>query len=117
MKKLLRFFSSALTFALVMTMMTSAFAFGLDPTMPGSGDAGYSDMKGAIETILGFIAFMAWAVALIMILVIGIKYMTRGAGGRAEVKSTFLPYVIGAVCVGSATTIATFVMGIGAEAQ
>ncbi len=43
--------------------------------------------------------------------------MTRGAGGRAEVKSTFLPYVIGAVCVGSATTIATFVMGLGAKAQ
>ena len=45
-----------------------------------------------------------------MIIYIGIKYMTSGAGKKAEVKDTLLPYLVGAICVGAATTIASFAM-------
>ncbi len=63
--------------------------------------------------VLGFIVFIAWAVALGMILIIGMKYMSAGAGARAEVKSTFLPYVIGAVIVASSATIFKFISTLG----
>ena len=117
MKKTLRILSMVLTIAMTVTMLMSVvFAIPSDLGFegPNTSEGAGKSLKGAVETVLGFIAFIAWAVALGMIVFIGIKYMTKGAGGKAEVKSTFLPYVVGAVCVGAASTIASFIMGLGA---
>lgn len=77
----------------------------------GGADAGV--LEGPVNVILGILQYAAWAVALGMIIIIGILYMTKGAGGKADVKTTLLPYFIGAICVGAATTIAKFVMSLG----
>ncbi len=70
-------------------------------------------LAGPVNAILGILQYAAWAVALGMIIFIGILYMTKGAGGKAAVKDTLLPYFIGAICVGAATTIVKFVMSLG----
>ena len=66
--------------------------------------------KGALEnplaSILGIITVIAGAIAVGMLIFIGIKYMTKGAGAKAEVKDTLLPYLIGAVVIGSASFLA-----------
>jgi hypothetical protein len=49
-------------------------------------------------------------VAIGMAIFIGIKYLTKGAGAKAEVKDTVLPFLIGAILVGGATTIAKFAL-------
>ena len=77
---------------------------------------GGNSPRGAIitvgQTILGIIAFIAAAVAVGMAIYIGIRYMTKGAGGMAKVKTTLLPYFIGAIIVGGATAIAGIVLGL-----
>lgn len=66
-----------------------------------------------VKVILGILQYAALAVAIGMMIIIGILYMTKGAGGKADVKSTLLPYFVGAICVSAATTIAKFVMSLG----
>lgn len=66
-----------------------------------------------VKVILGILQYAALAVAIGMMIIIGILYMTKGAGGKADVKSTLLPYFVGAICVSAATTIAMFVMSLG----
>lgn len=69
------------------------------------------------QKVLGLIQFVAWAVAIGMALIIGIKYISQGAGVKADIKTTFMPYLIGAVCVGAATTIAEFALNIANVAE
>lgn len=78
------------------------------PNMPNGGDTGAA-MEIA-ETILGYIQFLAFAVAVGMVLVIGIKYMMSGANGVAKVKDTLMPYLIGAIIAGGASGITQFVI-------
>lgn len=80
-----------------------------------------ADGAGVLETpagsVLGIINYIAIAVALGMIIVIGIKWMTAGAGGKATVKDTLLPYLIGAICVAAGTAIAKFAINLGQATQ
>lgn len=68
--------------------------------------------KEAANSILGLLAIVAGAAAVGMLVYIGIKYMTRGAGGRAEVKNTILPWLIGAILVSSASGIVRSILSI-----
>ena len=72
-------------------------------------------LAGPATAIIGLIKYIAIAVAFGMIIIIGIKWMTSGAGGKAAVKDTFLPYLIGAICVGAASAIAEFALGLGGK--
>lgn len=64
------------------------------------------------EEALGIIAVVAGAVAVGMLIYIGIKYMLSGAQGMAKVKNTLLPWLIGAVIVGGASGLAQAVINI-----
>lgn len=100
--------SMILTIAMVMGVFASvALADVEDIKIIEPSDDGFVTVVGKI---IGFIRYAAWGVAIGMIIYIGIKYMMTGAGNKATVKETLLPYLIGAICVGAATTIASFAM-------
>lgn len=101
--------SMILTIAMVMGAFASVtLAMGeITISTPSSDNA----FAGIVGKVLGFIQYAAWAIAIGMMIYIGIKYMMSGAGKKAEVKDTLLPYLIGAICVGAATTIASFAIG------
>lgn len=65
--------------------------------------------------ILSCVKYVAYVVAFGVILVIGIKYMTGAAGDKAKVKSTFVPYLIGAIVVGAASQLAIYFMGLASK--
>ena len=116
MKNLKKILSAVLTVAMVMTMLSSVvFGFNAD-TFIGDTTTAESSLGSLTRTIIGFITFAAWAIAVGMMIFIGIKYMLKGAGEKAEVKTTLLPYLIGAICVGAAGTIANFAMSLGQNA-
>ena len=101
---------------LIITSFTVyADTFTLDPSMVEDYDPVEADPRvvDGAGKILGVIVFIAWAVAIAMIMIIGMKYMSSGAGSRAEVKSTLLPYVIGAILVASAASIFKFISSLG----
>lgn len=80
-----------------------------------SGSSGGGALETPISKILGYITYTAYAVAIGMIIIIGINWMSASAGGKAKIKDTFLPYLIGAICVGAATTIASFAINFGSS--
>lgn len=76
---------------------------------PGDPTKVVNDLGG---TILSIVMYVAYATAFGVILVIGIKYMTGAAGDKAKVKSTFVPYLIGAIIVGVASNLAIYFMSL-----
>lgn len=102
---------------ITLTLMFSSIVFASDASsVIGGLNNSASDggiLSGPVSKIIGVIKYIAIAVALGMVIIIGIKWMTAPAGGKAAVKDTFLPYLIGAICVGAASAIAQFAIGLG----
>lgn len=67
------------------------------------------NLGGTIVTIMQTIGIV---VAVVVLLVIGIKYMIGSAEEKAEYKKTMIPYIVGAVLIFASTTIVNVVYQI-----
>ena len=65
-----------------------------------------ASVQNAVETILGVAQWIGFIVGIAMIIWVGVKYLTAGAGTKAEVKSTMIPILVGAFLVALAPTVA-----------
>ena len=70
------------------------------------GSADTSGIKGFGANVVDIITTIAIIVAVVVLLVLGIKYMMGSAAEKAEYKKTMIPYLIGAVLVFGAAAIA-----------
>ena len=112
MKKM-RILSSILTIAMVICMLSSvvlASGWNPQPLTPTSSDDSKigSAGKKIAGSILSVLQAICAAVVVGMLIYLGIKYMTKGAGEKASVKDSILPWIIGAILVGGASTIGNY---------
>lgn len=112
MKKARKIISVLLSLAMLASMTSVVFAQQLPPI----GVVNNQEATNIASTILGFIRFIGYGVAIGMILYIGIKYMMSSAADKADLKKGSVNYVIGALLVAGATTIVTMLFGIGGGA-
>lgn len=61
------------------------------------------------STIVGILQVVGIVVAVVVLLVIGIKYMMGSAEEKAEYKKVMVPYVVGALLIFAATSIVKIV--------
>lgn len=80
---------------LIFSISTVSFAslINIKPT-PGPGS---EQIKGIAGIILGIIQVVAVAVALIMLIVLAIKYMAASPSEKADVKKSLTVYIVGAL--------------------
>ena len=62
-----------------------------------------------ISRIVSTLLIVFMLVSVIVLVVLGIKYMMGSAEEKAEYKKTLLPYIIGAALVFAASTIASVI--------
>ena len=65
------------------------------------------------STVLGYIQWFGYTMAVGMLLYIGIKYMMASANDKADLKKGAINYVIGAIVIAAATTIVGILANIG----
>ena len=110
-KVLLRIIS-ILLIAITITTFASNLVFA-DQIKPGELNATYEgdtkDMQQKAGKIMGIIRNISAIASVIIIMVIGVKYILGSVEEKAEYKKTFLPLIIGIILVVSATTIASFI--------
>ncbi len=121
MKKLKIFFVIALILMLIIsiTNITYASEWISDPRenpesfSPGSGGAaGATKVQDIGNRIIGIFQLIGTLASVIVLIVIGIKYMAGSIEERAEYKKTMMPYVIGALLVFGITNILGIVSNI-----
>ena len=66
---------------------------------------GNDEVAGMGGKIVGIIQTVGTVIAVVMLLVIGIKYMIGSAEEKSKYKETLLPYVIGAILIFAASTL------------
>ena len=73
------------------------------------GGTSENKLKEKAGVILGFINLIGIAISVIVLALIGIKYMLGSVEEKAEYKKTMIPYLVGAVLIFLAPTIANTV--------
>ena len=123
MKKLSKILPIILTIMMLIVTVLPVIsnAAGIDPSnltgsnLSGNGVERITSFGNQIVTILSTVASV---ISVIILIVIGIKYMMGSAEEKAEYKKTMMPYIIGAALIFAASAIATvvynFMRGISA---
>ena len=102
------------TITMMIIMMISAvlpvFADVKPPNQVPSQDVNSFD--GILGTILGAVQAVGSAAAVIVLVIVGIRYMTGSVEEKAEYKKTMIPYVVGAVLVFAASNVAMIIYNL-----
>lgn len=81
----------------------------LDPSTISAEQTDTSDKIGGImNEILGIVQVVAISIAVIMLIVLGIKYMSAAPAEKADIKKGAMIYVVGALLLFGTT----FILGI-----
>ncbi len=118
--KTLKVLTVVLTVVMIIVMGTSiVFAENTTgQTKPGDLKLSYNGTNDILSiggNIAGIIQTVGTVVAVIILIVLGIKYMMGSAEEKAEYKKTMMPYVIGAVLIFAASTIANMIYSFASQ--
>ena len=105
-KKLLKIVTVLL---IIMTMVSiSISSLALTPgELEGNTDAqGTNEITNVGNSVIGILQVVGIVLSVIVLIVLGIKYMMGSAEEKAEYKKTMMPYIIGAALVFAASAIA-----------
>lgn len=106
-KKTLRIITIISTVVLILCLCTLSFADSPSDLKPSTGNT--DQIKNVGQKIMGILQTVGIVVAVVVLMVLGIKYMMGSAEEKAEYKKTMIPYVVGAILIFGATTIANMV--------
>ena len=106
--KTMKNITRVITILFFVTMLLSAFSmvFGTvtipTPSQPGTGG---EDINGIASNVIWIIQTIAIAAAVIMLMFVGIKFVTASPEGKAEIKKTAVIYVVGAILLLAASGV------------
>ena len=114
MKKMTKIFSVVFLAIILLSVATTVFAADDNPYNPIDMDGTKSKVDTSKITDMGqsavrIITTIGMVASVAVLVVLGIKYILGSAEEKAEYKKTLLPYVIGAVLVFAASSIASMV--------
>lgn len=89
------------TVLLIVATLLSAFSMVFGVEIPGGTTGGYegTGLSTTVGNIIGIVQFICYAAAVILLVMLGIKFMTASPDGKAEVKKSAVIYVVGAILV------------------
>ena len=121
MKKTVKLISILLFVAMISISLTTVVsASGIDAAnlanqLKGNTSAAQGDVMNIGNQIIGIITTVGVVVAVVILLVLGIKYMMGSASEKAEYKKTIIPYIIGIALLLSSSTIVKIIAKMTAE--
>lgn len=107
--KAVKILATVLTIVMLLMVATSSvFALAPNSITPTSTNAD-TEIQNYGGKILSVVTTAGIVLSVIILAVLGIKYMLGSAEEKAEYKKTLMPYLIGAALIFGASTIATIV--------
>ena len=109
MKKSIKVISTLLLAIMLVTSIART-VLAVDPNtvlngLNGNGNVQTNDLTKVGNNIVTIIQVVGIVIAVIVLLVIGIKYMMGSASEKAEYKKTMIPYIVGAVLIFAGTSL------------
>lgn len=115
MKKAYKVLSILMIVLMVAITCTNVFAVSIEGM--SSNASLESDLNSKMQDVgskvLTIVTNVGIILSVVMMAIIGIKYMMESSEGKAEYKKNMIPYLVGALCVFGASSIAKVVTGFG----
>ena len=107
-----------LIITLLFVFALNTYVMALDPSqLVGQISAANTNATTEVTRIgsqvVGVITTIGVVVAVVVLLVLGIKYMMGSASEKAEYKKTMIPYLVGAILIFGASAITKVVISLG----
>lgn len=120
MKKIVKIFDIILIALTLLCTITTTFVYA-QPAIPSTSEYGpqdegvptkFANMIGIIATIIQAIGIV---LSIIVLLMLGIKYMVGSVEERADYKKAMIPFFIGAILIATIGTILKIVNGLTSQ--
>lgn len=118
MKKQIKVMTTILMIiAIIATLGNVVFGASIISSLSGdkTNVSGASNITSLGATIVGILQVVGIIVAVVVLLVLGIKYMMGSAEEKAEYKKTMIPYLVGALLIFAASSIVNVVYNMFAN--
>ena len=121
MKKSIKVISTLLL-AIMLVASIAGTVLAVDPNtvlngLNGNGNVQTNDLTKVGNNIVTIIQVVGIVIAVIVLLVIGIKYMMGSASEKAEYKKTMIPYIVGAVLIFAGTSIVKVIYQLASQVK
>lgn len=113
-KKTVRMISAIMMFLMIASVASTGLCGEWTPTGNQTG-AGTDSLKKIINAVLGWAQIIGIGVAVIMLVVLAIKYISAAPGDKAEIKKHAVVYVVGAVVLFGASGILQIIKAFTTE--
>lgn len=114
MKKLVKIIPVLTAIMMIVSVVSPVFA-ATDPSgVTISPSTAFDSIGGKI---IGMVQAIGNILSILVLIVIGIKYMIGSAEEKAEYKKTLIPYLIGAILVFAAANVAKIVYNFASTVQ
>lgn len=113
-KKTVRMISAIMMFLMIASVASTGLCGEWTPTGNQAG-AGTDSLKKIINAVLGWAQIIGIGVAVIMLVVLAIKYISAAPGDKAEIKKHAVVYVVGAVVLFGASGILQIIKAFTTE--
>ncbi len=101
---------SILVMAVIIMASLSTITLGITPgSVTATSTSADTQITSIGGKILSAVTTAGVVISVIMVAVLGIKYMMGSSEEKSEYKKSMIPYLVGAVCIFAASTIATAV--------
>ena len=117
MKKQIKILSIILVAIMVLATLTTVVTAAPDLSsqikdMANGNGKQPTEVVNLGKTIVTIMQTVGIVVAVVVLLILGIKYMIGSAEEKAEYKKTMIPYIVGAILIFASTTIVNVVYNV-----
>lgn len=111
MRKIMKIMNTIFVVAILFTIFSNNIfaAVNVDNIKGNVNMSGENEITSIASYIYSTITTIGIVLSVVILAILGIKYMLGCASERADYKKTMMPYLIGAVLVFSASTIANVI--------
>lgn len=101
---------------IIATVLSSvSMVFADDIVIPSGKNPTNTGLQTTVGNVIGIIQFICYAAAVVLIVVLGIKFMTSAPDAKAEIKKSAVIYVVGAVLVFAAGLLLNLIKNIAKD--
>ena len=105
-KKLVKIFSVLLMVIMLCSIALNVFALTPSEVNGSSGNANITGISSIGNNIVKVLQTIGIVLSVVVLIILGIKYMMGSAEEKAEYKKTMIPYIVGAALIFAASAFA-----------
>lgn len=108
-KKVFKVLATILMIMFIVSIAVTSFALTPNQIVASGNVTGSKEITSLGKSIVGILRTVGVVLSVVVLIIIGIKYMMGSAEEKAEYKKTMIPYIVGAALIFAASVFANVI--------